>query len=325
MSGVDDRTASRADAATPTRGTTTARQPRPAAFRLAATIVLAVALVVAVLPVGLTWMRVHPARVPLDDNPGWHGLMFEEIAFASPRDGTTLRGWYIRAPTSTGRALVIAPGIDANRLVSGISLELAAILGADGIDVLAFDLRAQGESDGDTLSFGAREQDDVLGAVAAARARGARHVAVLGFSMGAASALLAAARTPDIEALVLDSAYADWPTTYRHALRSAFHLPGPLVEYCVLLYAALSGTDPGSVAPAAVVGSIAPRPMLFIAGSEDRAVDPADGAALAAAAGPSATFVLVPGAGHIGAFAADPAGYAARIRSFLAAALPGDR
>jgi uncharacterized protein len=322
MMGIDDRHASRVDAATPTRGAVSARRPRPAWLRLAATIVLGTAFVVAVLPIGLVWIRTHPARAPLDDDPGRHGLAFEQIAFASPLDGTVLRGWYIAAPRSTGRVLVIAPGIDANRLVSGISLELAASLAADGVDVLAFDLRAQGESDGDTLSFGAREQLDVLGAVAAARARGARHVAVLGFSMGAASALLAAARTPDIEALVLDSAYADWPTTFRHALRSAYRLPGPLVEYCVLLYAAFSGTDPESVAPAAVIGSIAPRPMLFIAGSDDAAVDPGDGAALAAAAGPSAAFVLVPGAGHVGAFAANPAAYTARIRSFLEAALP---
>lgn len=298
---------------------------RPRSWRrLVVGIAVAIAIAIVGLPIALVWMRVHPARVPVDDDPGRHGLAFEEIAFASPLDGTTLRGWYIAAPRPTGRALVIVPGIDANRLVSGASLELAEDLVADGVDVLMIDLRAQGRSDGDTLSFGAREQDDVLGAVAAAHAHGARHVAVLGFSMGAASALLAAARTADIEALVLDSAYADWPATFRHALRTAFHLPEPLVEYCVFLYGALSGTDPASVAPAAVVRSVAPRPMLFFAGSEDRAVDPADGAALAAAAGPTAAFVLVPGAGHVRAFDADPAAYTARVRAFLDAALPSD-
>ncbi len=193
---------------------------------------------------------------------------------------------------------------------------------ADGVDVLAFDLRAQGESGGDTLTFGAREQDDVLGAVAFARARGARHVAVLGFSMGAAAAMLAAARSPDIEALALDSAFASWPDTFRAQLRSGWRLPEPLVDYGVLLYRVLSGTDPEAVAPADVVDDLATRPMLFIAGADDRAVDPADGAAMAAAAGPSAQYDLVPGAGHVGAYRVDPTAYTARVRAFLATAMP---
>lgn len=278
--------------------------------------------VAVVVPVALMWARVHPRRVALDDDPGQHGLRYEDVAFASPLDGTTLRGWYLPAPRATGRAVVIVPGIDDNRLVSGIALPLAAGLVADGFDVLAFDLRAQGASDGDTLSFGAREQHDVLGAVAAARARGARHVAVLGFSMGAAAAMLAAARSPDVEALVLDSAFASWPDTLGEQLRSGWHLPDPAVAYALFLYGVLSGTDPETVVPADVVDDLTTRPILFIAGADDRAVDPADGAKMAAAAGPTAQYVLVPGAGHVGAYRADPAAYTARVRAFLAAALP---
>jgi alpha-beta hydrolase superfamily lysophospholipase len=278
--------------------------------------------VAVVVPVALMWARVHPRRVPLDDDPGRHGLRYEDVAFASPLDGTALRGWYIPAPRPTGRVLIIVPGIDDNRLVSGITLRLAVDLVADGIDVLAFDLRAQGASDGDTLSFGGREQDDVLGAVAFARARGVRHVAVLGFSMGAAAAMLAAARSSDIESLVLDSAFADWAATLSEELRSGWHLPEPAVAYALFLYRVLSGTDPADVAPAEVIDGLAARPMLFIAGADDQTVDPADGAAMAAAAGPAAGYVLVPGAGHVGACRADPAAYTARVRAFLAAAMP---
>src|SRR5664280_3135336 len=92
---------------------------------------------------------------------GRHGLRYEDISFPSPLDGTNLRGWYMPAKRPTGRALVVVPGIDSNRLVGGISLRLAADLVGDGFDVLAFDLRDKGTSDGDTLSFGAREQYDV--------------------------------------------------------------------------------------------------------------------------------------------------------------------
>lgn len=162
----------------------------------------------------------------------------------------------------------------------------------------------------------------MLGAVAAARAHGARHVAVLRFSMGAASALLAAARTPDIEALVLDSVFARWEDTLRAELREDWLVPELLLPYGVLLYETLSGTDAAAAAPIDAVGRVAPRPMLLVAGAEDRTVDPADGAALAAAAGPSAEHVLVPGATHVRAYRADPAAYTRRLLAFLARAVP---
>lgn len=292
-------------------------------WRSLALLVVGLAVVaLVVIPVALMWGRVHPRLVPLDDDPGRHGLAYEEVAFASPLDGVPLRGWHIRAPEPTGRTLVVVPGIDSNRLAGGATLALAPALVADGWDVLAFDLRAQGESGGDTLSFGAREQDDVLGAVAEARARGASHVAVLGFSMGASSALLAAARTPDIEALVLDSAFTRWEETLRAELREDWRVPEPLLVYAVFLYETLSGTDAGAVAPIESIHRIAPRPMLFFAGAEDRAVSPADGEALATAAGPSAEYVLVAGAGHVGAYGVDPVTYTERIRAFLAGAVP---
>jgi uncharacterized protein len=292
-------------------------------WRSLALLVVGLAVVALVIvPAVLMWVRVHPRLVPVADDPGRHGLAYDEVAFASPLDGVPLRGWHIRAPEPTGRTLVVVPGIDDNRLAGGATLALAPALVAEGWDVLAFDLRAQGESGGDTLSFGAREQDDVLGAVAVARARGARHVAVLGFSMGASSALLAAARTPDIEALVLDSAFARWDETLRAELREDWRVPEPLLPYAVFLYEALSGTDAGAVAPVEVIDRVVPRPMLFIAGTEDRAVSPADGEALATAAGPSAEYVLVPGAAHVGAYQADPAGYTKRLLTSLDRAVP---
>lgn len=281
-----------------------------------------VAVVIAVLPAVAMWARVHPPRVALNDNPGRHGLRYEEIAFPSPLDGTILRGWYMPAPRPTGRAVVVVAGIDSNRLAGGISLRLVADLVADGFDVLAFDLRDQGTSDGDTLSFGAREQDDVLGAVAVARAQGARHVAIVGFSMGAAAAMLAAARSPDIEALVLDSAFADLRDTLGAGIGSTWHVPGPVVGYALYLYGLMSGTDPASVVPAAAIPALSSRPMLFIAGADDQAVSPTDGADMARAAGAKAEYLLVPDAGHVGAFFVDPSAYASRIRAFLAAAVP---
>ena len=75
-------------------------------------------------------------------------------------------------------------------------------------------------------------------------------------------------------------------------------------------------------APADAVPALSGRPLLFIAGADDRAVRPTEGAAMANAAGAKAEYLLVSGAGHVGAFFVDPSAYASRVRAFLAAALP---
>ena len=74
--------------------------------------------------------------------------------------------------------------------------------------------------------------------------------------------------------------------------------------------------------PADAIGALSTRPLLFIAGADDRTVKPTDGADMARAAGVNAEYVLVPKAGHVGAFFADPSAYTGRVRAFLAAALP---
>jgi pimeloyl-ACP methyl ester carboxylesterase len=275
-----------------------------------------------VVPVKLMYDQTHPPKVPLTDSPALHGLAFSSISFDSPLDGTTLRGWYIPALHPTGRTVVIAPGISDNRQAGGITLSLAPVLLDAGWDVLAFDFRAEGESDGDTLSLGVREQDDLLGAIAFARGRGARHVAVVGYSMGAASAILAAARSPDIEAIVADSAFADLRDVIEQRMKAAFGVPDFLAPYGLFLFGALSGTDPASAVPSDIVGAVAPRPMLFIAGTADSLVPAMDAQTLAERAGPTAQLWLVPGAEHVSSFAADPATYVARVVAFLEASIP---
>lgn len=276
-----------------------------------------------VVPVGLMYHRLHPERVALDDDPGRHGIVYQAVSFASPLDGVPLSGWYMTSPHSTGRAIVIVPGLDNNRLVSGIALRLAPGLLAAGFDVLTFDLRGEGESGGVPITFGAREQWDVLGAVGEAQAHGDRRVGVLGFSLGAASAILAAARSPEIAGIVADSSFADWTETLTRELAGADHLPAPVVAYGLALYRLLSGTDPNDVAPVRVVGAIAPRPVLIIQGTADETIPVSDSERLLVAAGvPTAERWLVPGGRHAESYFVDEREYLSRVTTLFASAMP---
>ncbi len=288
--------------------------------------ILASALVVVVLgllfPVGLMYARLYPGRVALDDDPGRHGLRYDPVSFTSPLDGTSLSGWYLPSSHPSGRAVVIAPGIDDNRLAGGITLKLAPSLLAAGYDILAFDLRGEGESGDGPITFGAREQSDIIGAVEEARMRGAQHVAVLGFSLGAASAIVAAAHSPTIDAVIADSAFADLTETLTRELEDEDHVPPPLAAYGLALYRLMSGTDPAEVAPEKDIADIAPRQVLLIHGDADQTVPLGDSQRLLAAAGPIAERWVVPGGRHAECYHADPSGYTARLLAFLASTLP---
>ncbi|KAH8093436.1 serine aminopeptidase [Aureococcus anophagefferens] len=80
-----------------------------------------------------------------------------------------------------------------------------------GCQFVALDCCGSGQSDGEYVSLGFKEQDDVAAVLAAERAApgGVGDVVLWGRSMGAVTALLVAStREPDVKALVLDSAFA---------------------------------------------------------------------------------------------------------------------
>jgi len=71
-----------------------------------------------------------------------------------------LAGWFF--PLNNNRGTVLAcHGVGANR---ADILEFIVILQDAGFQVLCFDFRGHGESDGHTVSYGFRERQDVLGA-----------------------------------------------------------------------------------------------------------------------------------------------------------------
>jgi len=86
-------------------------------------------------------------------------------------------------------------------------LELVLCLGAT---LLAFDCSGSGLSDGDYVSLGYWERDDLDAVIEYLRASGdVGAIALWGRSMGASTALLHGDRDPSIAAMVVDSAFAD--------------------------------------------------------------------------------------------------------------------
>ena len=254
------------------------------------------------------------------DTPAALGIPFETVAFPTAAgDGLTLRGWWLPGDTritntmhTTRRTVVLVHGRYENRAAH---LDLAARLWQQGYAVLLFDLRGHGDSDRAPCTSGLREAGDVTGAVRfALTQQGAAvgHIAVIGWSLGGASALIAMADTPEITAVVADSAYANADLLLAH---------NPLRPGLTLALRLRYGADIGAVSPESAVTRIAPRHVLLIHGTNDSAVPLTQAVRLRDAAGANGTFWPVADVGHTGAFAHDPDVYLAHLLPFLDAQL----
>jgi pimeloyl-ACP methyl ester carboxylesterase len=261
-------------------------------------------------------------RVPVTGSPADNGLAYEDVSFPSLYKDLTLHGWFLPAENSD-RVIIMVHGNGGNRNAADSGdLDIAGELVGCGFNVLMFDLHGCGESEGNTVSGGYYEKDDLRGAVAYVRQRGYEKIGVLGFSLGAVSALLAAAEDAEIDAVVADSSYADLNDIMEPEFSKRTKAPKIFLRPILFMIKIMYGVDFAAIRPIEVVDKITPRPILFIHGEADDMI-PADHARrlLEASQNPDNILWLVPG-GHTSAYHDYPVEFIERVASFFDAALP---
>jgi fermentation-respiration switch protein FrsA (DUF1100 family) len=247
----------------------------------------------------------------------------EEVSFTSAEDNMRISGWFFGASDSRrGPAVVLCHGIWTGRREC---LPLALRFRAAGYNVLCFDFRAHGGSDGRFISVGHHETNDVIGAVQYLKQRpevDPARIGVIGFSMGAAATIQAAARCADIAAVVADSAYATFVDAAKYSFSLVTRLPhfpiAPLALQCARW---MIHVDAMQLRPIDVIGRISPRPILLTHGTLDEIVPVRHAYTLFKAAEEPKELWIVPGAHHVGARDEDPDGYFVKVEGFLSRAL----
>jgi len=254
---------------------------------------------------------VRPKTVGLKFFTPWElGIPYEDVEFMTS-DGLKLSGWWLEAPGAT-RTVVALTGHYGGR---SDALGISAALWRKGMNVLLFDFRGRGTSDPHINTLGYCETLDALAATAFARrmAPGSA-VGLIGFSMGGAVAIMAAARDHTIGAVVADSPFA----SQRQVLRRHFSKRTRLPAFPFLpLTALFLPYDMDAVEPIQEVASIAPRALMLIHGELDPITDPRDSDALFAAAGQPKEMWALPGAGHCDAYFLDRTAYVERVTTFF--------
>jgi dipeptidyl aminopeptidase/acylaminoacyl peptidase len=255
--------------------------------------------------------NIHPARLPIGSFPADYGItVYEDVEFPTT-DGLTLRGWYF--PSHNGAAVIMVHGQGNNRTMF---MPEVVLLTNAGYGALVFDLRAHGESDGDTTTLGYKEMDDLIAAVDYVSARpdvDPQRIGAMGFSLGAVTVTRAAARDERIKAAVIEASYATLKDALDWRVRD-FPAIGGFARWWG---ESQTGMKVDDVSPEADICSISPRPVFIIYGSED-GMFPSDSAArMEAAACEPKQFMLIEGAPHCCYFQYAPEEYPRRLMEFF--------
>lgn len=255
-----------------------------------------------------------PNRAPID-----FGIVYDEVAIVTG-DGLRLVGWYL--PTRNGALVIAQHGYKSDR---SEMLNEAAVLHEHGYGVLITSMRAHDLSDGETISFGRKEIDDLglwyrfgltLPGVDPTR------IGALGNSLGGSIVIELAARTPGIRAVATNSAFSSLADTLETSVRFYTGLPPfPFAPIIAFWAERETGMTVSEVDASRSIGAISPRPVLIMQGGADVVISISSGQRLFDAAGEPRTLWFDPQVGHSRFDTARPDEFKRRITEFFDATL----
>ncbi len=211
------------------------------------------------------YISVRPPKILSSLTPRDLGLDYEEVSFQT-EDGLKLRGWHIPAKKKSLKTLILLHGYPADK---GNILPVTSFLQED-FNLLLFDFRYLGQSEGRYSTAGIDEVKDLLAAIGFLKNRGVQRVGVWGFSMGGAVALMGLKKAPEIQAVVSESSYASLsemaPRLFR--IPGLRYILGYLVEFWAKI---ILGIDIRSNSPLQSVRQTT-VPILLIHSSADTVI-----------------------------------------------------
>jgi len=259
--------------------------------------------------VGLAWLwgqlpalgaggLLHPARHATTLAPPEHCVAGDFAGageFAGAADfagaGVALKGWRCTAAAPARGTIVYLHGIADNRGSAAGPIQRFV---ARGFDVIAYDSRAHGDSEGAACTYGYFEKQD-LHRVIDTLAPGS--VVLFGTSLGAAVALQEAADDPRVSAVVAVETFSDLRTVATE--RAPRFFTAGVIERAFEVAGAEGHFRVDDVQPQQAARRIT-APVLVVHGADDRETPPAHSQRVYAALTGPKRLILVPGAGHNG-------------------------
>jgi uncharacterized protein len=253
-----------------------------------ARIIIYPVLVAILLSLFFFYLYVFPKRAISPFTPGQWKIQYQDITLET-RDKLKLSGWFIPNKNSR-KAIIVCHGYPMDKGdVFGVTEFLAK-----EYNLLYFDFRAMGKSQGIVSTSGWREREDFLAAIRFLKEKGLNDIGAFGFSMGAAVIFMA--DSPDIKCIVSDSSYARLRTAIGVIFTNFGYLRIPLIELIRLWSLVFLQVDINSAAPVNFIAGMK-IPILLIHCRTDTHI-PVSEALDLHKANPRSDLLLIPSGDH---------------------------
>lgn len=253
-----------------------------------------------------------------------------DLGLPNPLDVTissgdvTLAGWYFANELDGACGVVLLHGYTSTRYGT---LNYAPLFWQRGCDLLLYDARGHGESNGRYHTYGYYEKEDARAAahwLAAQTGLPLEKLGLLGISYGAATSLQAAPLLPEAAFIIADSPYQDLETIIRH---QAVQQYGPAVRAMIpgaWLVAELRADFDVEAVSAMQGVAEAQMPVLLIHSLQDTYTPPDHSKAIYASSNPTRTTLHLTdwGSSHGQDITNNYAGFAQLVDTFLQIHVP---
>lgn len=251
-------------------------------------------------------MSIFPPRNVTPVTPKDFNLEYEEVWFET-EDNIKLNGWFI--PNKKSDTIII--------VCHGYPFDKGNVLGFapflhEKYNLFFFDFRAMGTSKGRYTTAGYLEVRDFNAAVDFVKNKGFEKIGAIGFSMGAATIIMA--KNPDVKAIVADSAYASLEKMVEQQYKIFSVFKKPFV-FVTKLFVRLIGIDISKASPQKAIKEIK-VPVLLIHGRKDDQI-PVENSILIHNANKETELWIIENANHGEAHYLNEKEYEARVSDFF--------
>lgn len=286
-------------------------------------LILLVVTAIMVISAFAGWNFTHPAKAGVPTYSSNITPVYKDITFTDKTKSINLNGWYFES-TGSAKTIIMAHGYKGYRLpLKEKTFDIIKSFKNKGYNVLTFDFRNSGKSEGTVTSMGLYEIDDLLGAIEFAKYQGSKHIVLMGYSMGASTCILAAAENPtDVDAVIADSPFSNLKEYLDEEMSAFSGLPSvpfnTTIQYSAKLF---TGLDAADVSPRNEINKFSPKPILFIHGDNDQSISFKNSQELhniySKTAGNKSELWITKGSDHMQSYEKSPQEYMDKVYQFL--------
>jgi len=250
-----------------------------------------------------------------EETPANYNLPFEDVTVTSP-DGLKLAGWFI--PSQNGAVIIMQHGYKSTRKEL---LNEAEMMYHHGYGILLTTVRAHDYSEGEMITFGMNEVNDMDAWYQYLLTRDdvdANKIGILGNSYGGMLAIQYASVNENIKAVVADCAFSSLQDTVETSVTYFTDLPAfPFAPLIVFWAEQETGFKMEDIDTTKWIAKISPRPVFLMQGGADVVISADSGQRLYNAAGDPKELWFEPSLGHVDFDSDMPEEYEDRVSQFF--------